>query len=53
MIRGAARGAVREAADAAWIRFINEVLPAPKAFDKARGEKATLKIVTGTGFIVG
>jgi hypothetical protein len=48
-----------EARHAAWIRFINsggqgdeKVLPAPASFDAARTEKAVLKIVGGTGFIV-
>lgn len=49
-----------EARHAAWIRFINGGanamtdtgdLPAPKAFDKARSEKAVLNIVGDTGFI--
>jgi hypothetical protein len=42
-----------EARHAAWIRFINAQDPAPNGFDKARGEKATLKTVAATGFIVG
>jgi hypothetical protein len=49
-----------EARHAAWIRFLNTngagdpgKLPAPAAFDKAAGEKATLAKVTGTGFIKG
>jgi hypothetical protein len=48
-----------EARHAAWIRFINSggqgeesVLPAPASFDAARTEKAVLKLVGGTGFIV-
>ena len=50
-----------EARHAAWIRFINSsggvrtgqvsTYPAPKAFDKALGEKTVLKAVTKTGFI--
>lgn len=47
-----------EARHAAWIRFINSGglgdvanLPAPASFDKARSEKAVLKIVGDTGFI--
>jgi hypothetical protein len=42
-----------EARHAAWIRFVNAQSPAPKGFDKARSEKATLEAVTATGFIVG
>jgi hypothetical protein len=42
-----------EARHAAWIRFINAEIPAPAAFDKPKSEKAILKAVTGTGFIVG
>jgi Ferritin-like domain len=49
-----------EARHAAWIRFINTggmgaaaTLPAPAAFDAARGEKKVLKLVAGTGFIAG
>jgi hypothetical protein len=50
-----------EARHAAWIRYINSsggvrtgqvsTYPAPKAFDKALGEKTVLKAVTKTGFI--
>jgi hypothetical protein len=47
-----------EARHAAWIRFLNKGttadpagLPAPRAFDPAAGEKATLAKVTRTGFI--
>lgn len=49
-----------EARHAAWIRFLNyggtvpaqpSVLPAPKAFDKAKTEKAVLSAVKSTGFI--
>jgi hypothetical protein len=47
-----------EARHAAWIRFINSSgtgssanLPAPRAFDKALGEKTVLKAVGKTGFI--
>jgi hypothetical protein len=49
-----------EARHAAWIRFINTggmgaaaTLPAPAAFDAARGEKKVLKLVAGTGFLAG
>jgi hypothetical protein len=51
-----------EARHAAWIRFINgggaaaaatSALPAPVSFDKAKSEKAVLKVVKGTGFITG
>ena len=49
-----------EARHAAWIRFINSGgqgeeanLPAPAGFDKARTEGQVLKLVNGTGFIVG
>jgi len=49
-----------EARHAAWIRFINTGglgdefnLPAPRTFDKPATEKAVLKAVGGTGFIVG
>ena len=50
-----------EARHAAWIRYINSsggvrtgqvsTYPAPKAFDKALGEKTVLKAATKTGFI--
>ena len=50
-----------EARHAAWIRFINaggtpsdnNALPAPVSFDKAKSERAILKIVGSTGFIAG
>ena len=49
-----------EARHAAWIRFLNTggagdpgKLPAPRAFDRAAGEKRTLAAVEGTGFIQG
>jgi rubrerythrin len=40
-----------EARHAAWIRFINGDTPAPAGFDVRKSEKATLKVVTSTGFI--
>ena len=40
-----------EARHAAWIRYLNGVTPAPATYDKARSEKAVLKIVTDTKFI--
>ena len=42
-----------EARHAAWIRFINGVIPAPAVIDKPKTEKAVLKAVTATGFIKG
>jgi Ferritin-like domain len=42
-----------EARHAAWIRFINGVIPAPAIVDKPATEKAVLKAVTATGFIKG
>lgn len=51
-----------EARHAAWIRFLNgggvpgaaeSTAPAPVSFDPAATEKAVLKAVTATGFIVG
>ena len=41
-----------EARHAAWIRFINKDTPAPAAFDRPKSEKAILKAVTATGFII-
>jgi len=40
-----------EARHAAWIRFINKDVPAPKTFDGRKSEKAVLKAVGATGFI--
>jgi len=40
-----------EARHAAWIRFINGVIPAPADFDNPKSEKAILKAVGATGFI--
>ena len=40
-----------EARHAAWIRFINDTIPAPSAFDKPKSEKAILGAVGDTGFI--
>jgi hypothetical protein len=40
-----------EARHAAWIRFINGVIPAPAVIDKPKTEKAVLKAVTATGFL--
>jgi len=40
-----------EARHAAWIRFLNNETPAPKAYDVRRSEKAILKAVGGTGFL--
>ena len=49
-----------EARHAAWIRFLNSggtggpgVLPAPRAFDSATGQRAILQAVGRTGFIKG
>jgi hypothetical protein len=49
-----------EARHAAWIRFLNSggagaagALPAPAAFDAAKGEKTVLAAVAKTGFIKG
>lgn len=49
----AARIATVEARHAAWIRTILDLNPAPNAFDLRRGKPQTLKVVGGTGFIVG
>lgn len=40
-----------EARHAAWIRFINGALPAPKTFDGRKSEASILKAVGDTGFI--
>jgi len=40
-----------EARHAAWVRYLNGAVPAPATYDRARSEKAVLKIVTGTKFI--
>ena len=40
-----------EARHAAWVRYLNGATPAPATYDRARSEKAVLKIVTGTKFI--
>jgi rubrerythrin len=42
-----------EARHAAWIRNIMGVNPAPVPFDPAKTKAQVLKIVTGTGFIMG
>ncbi len=42
-----------EARHAAWIRFINNAVPAPDIIDTPKSEKAILKAVTATGFITG
>ncbi len=61
VLKAAGTIATVEARHAAWIRFINaganattptSKLPAPNDFDKRRSEKAILKAVGGTGFIV-
>jgi rubrerythrin len=51
VLKAAGTIATVEARHAAWIRDINGELPAPKAFDVPKSEKAILKAVTGTGFI--
>ena len=61
VLKAAGTIATVEARHAAWIRFINnpagamtatENLPAPRTFDRRRSEKAILKNVGDTGFIV-
>ncbi|MGH2917151.1 MAG: ferritin-like domain-containing protein [Solirubrobacteraceae bacterium] len=62
VLKAAGTIATVEARHAAWIRFINNPagamtatkdLPAPADFDKRRTEKAVLKAVGDTGFIIG
>ena len=51
-LKAAGTIATVEARHAAWIRFINAAIPAPKTFDVARSEKTILNAVGDTGFIV-
>ena len=51
-LKAAGTIATVEARHAAWIRFINQAIPAPKTFDVARSEQTILKAVGDTGFIV-
>ena len=51
-LKAAGTIATVEARHAAWIRFINQALPAPKTFDVARSEMKILDAVGDTGFIV-
>lgn len=52
VLRAAATIVTVEARHASWIRFINLEIPAPASFDKPKSEKAILKAVGKTGFIV-
>ena len=40
-----------EARHAAWIRFVNGDLPAPRDFDRPKSDRAILEAVTATGFL--
>ncbi len=51
-LKAAGTIATVEARHAAWIRFINQALPAPRTFDVPKSEKAILRAVGDTGFIV-